>query len=65
MVVPIYQYQCECGHKFDVFESRKILDDPKFKPACPKCKKKNNERVIAQTSFQLVGSGWAKTGYVK
>ena len=58
--MPIYEYECpKCG----AFEhSQSIHDRPLHK--CPKCRR-NVQRLISASSFQLKGGGWYAHGYQK
>lgn len=56
--MPIYEYQCsKCG----VFEiTQRITEDPLKK--CPTCRRQV-QKLISNTSFQLKGTGWYITDY--
>lgn len=56
-----YEYICtDCNHEWE--EDQKITDEALTK--CPKCGKETAKRLVSGgTGFQLVGGGWAKTGY--
>lgn len=61
--MPIYEYKCDgCGHESEVLQR---MDDEA--PACEQdgCPKKGEslKRKVSRTSFELIGSGWAKDGY--
>jgi len=67
--MPIYEYLCEHGHKFEEVQS--IKDEPI--KTCPeiipfsgpdftKCDGAV-KRLISRTSFILKGDSWAKDGY--
>ncbi len=44
--MPTYEFECrKCGEHFSVREH--ISDHGKSKPACPKCKSSNVERVLS------------------
>lgn len=59
--MPIYEYVCEkCGHHLEVMQ--KMSDKPLTR--CPECRGKL-EKIFSQTSFQLKGSGWYVSDYVK
>lgn len=67
--MPIYNYECEKGHMFEVEHS--IKADPVKRCTWPdqinkdkKCRAKV-KRLISSTSFSLKGKGWAKDGYSK
>lgn len=56
----IYEYICtNCKHEWEI--EQKITDRAKKK--CPKCNKRFAKRQISKTSFQLIGGGWADSGY--
>ena len=58
--MPLYVYKCEaCEHEFEVYQG--INDDPLEE--CEKCGEMQAKRQIARASFQLVGNGWADSGY--
>ncbi|NIP38883.1 MAG: zinc ribbon domain-containing protein [Candidatus Dadabacteria bacterium] len=60
--MPIYEYECEkCGAVFEEFQS--FSDEPIKK--CKICKKGKVQKLISLSSFQLTGSGWYSTDYVK
>ena len=62
----LYEYECKiCG----VFEYSQSLKDPPLEE-CPTCKEKGMQsdppkKLISLSSFQLVGSGWARDSYSK
>lgn len=67
--MPIYEYECEAGHTFELEQS--IKDEPV--KVCPevipfsgpdfeRCEAPA-KRIISSTSFILKGSGWFKDGY--
>jgi putative FmdB family regulatory protein len=58
--VPIYEYQCTKGHRFEAIQK---VDDPPLKK-CEKCKAKA-ERLISSPAIQFKGSGWYVTDYAK
>ena len=56
----IYEYRCKkCKVEKEELQG---FDDPP--PKCEKCKKEM-QKIISQTSFQLKGGGWYKDGYQK
>lgn len=61
----IYEYSCPQHETFEVHQ--KITDEPLT--LCPKCQREGIEtpvkKLISLSSFQLVGSGWAKDKYSK
>ena len=59
--MPIYEYECEkCGQ---ITEELQGFNDPPLKK-CKHCKGKLH-RIISLSSFQLTGTGWYATDYVK
>lgn len=52
--MPIYEYACSCGHKFEEIHSFSHPTTIK----CPKCGKKKAQRLISLAAFHLKGSGW-------
>jgi putative FmdB family regulatory protein len=59
--MPIYEYRCmKCRNEFE--EMQKFSDTPVSR--CPSCGGKA-KRLISRSSFQLKGSGWYLTDYVK
>lgn len=57
---PVYEYQCDAGHTFEVKQG--IKDNPLTKCIQPSCDSKC-KRLISHTSFVLKGTGWARDGY--
>ena len=58
-MMPTYEYAClACGREYEFVQ--RITDDPHR--VCPECGGRL-QRLIAGTSFRLVGNGWAKDGY--
>ena len=60
--IPVYQYECECGEKFDVkFGTFKAAEPHMDKTVCPKCSLEA-KRVYSPAAFHLHGSpeGWHK-----
>lgn len=59
--MPTYEYTCcECKHNWE--EDQKITEPASKK--CPNCNNDTAKRLISGgTGFQLLGNGWAKTGY--
>jgi len=62
--MPTYLYLCKGDHgEFEIVHSiKEELQE------CPKCKEEGKQsdppqRLIASTSFILVGGGWASEGY--
>lgn len=61
--MPLYEYECECGHTFEeVFKSRILAEALRTMP-CPMCGKQSR-RLISKSNFHLKGGAWAKDGYV-
>jgi putative FmdB family regulatory protein len=59
--MPIYEYRCiRCNNLFEVMQ--KITEDPLTE--CITCNGPV-KKLISNTSFQLKGSGWYTTDYVK
>lgn len=61
--MPTYIYECPVHKEFEVEHS--INEKLEI---CPKCSEEHLEpqkviRLIAKTSFTLVGGGWAKDNY--
>lgn len=59
--MPIYEYRCHsCEQVFEVFQ--KMSDPP---PATHQCGGTKITRLLSNTSFRLVGTGWYATDYAK
>lgn len=57
-----YDYACRaCGHEWEV--EHKVSENPV--KGCPTCASQDVYRCCGSTGFQLVGAGWAATGYAK
>jgi len=61
--MPLYEYMCPKHNEFEVQQS--IKDDPlEF---CPQCKEEGADtpvkKLISQSSFVLMGGGWAADNY--
>jgi len=56
--LPLYEYKCVNGHRFEKIESLSAPTTQK----CPKCGKKA-ERQISSPAIQFKGSGWYVTDY--
>jgi putative FmdB family regulatory protein len=54
--MPIYEYECECGHKFELLQ--KLNEKPPSK--CPECGTPQVKRVISAPSLKFVGTGWTE-----
>ena len=69
--MPIYEYACSCGARFEVARPVAERDDHtdcvNFVPekrGPPEAKVEHLvRRVVSKTSFQLNGTGWYKDGY--
>lgn len=59
--MPVYEYECECGH---IFEETHSIKEDSSTSKCPKCSKKAR-KVPSLVDFHLKGGGWAKDGYSK
>ena len=58
--MPIYEYQCEKGHVFEVLQTNGESDIS----ACRHCEKKAH-RVLSPANFVLKGSGFYVNDYKK
>ena len=58
--MPLYDYKCDKGHEFSVYESIKSAP---LKTCNRKDCKAKAKRLIGSTSFILKGKGWYKDGY--
>jgi putative FmdB family regulatory protein len=56
--MPIYEYQCTCGHRFETLQR---VDDPK--PSCPKCKDGQVTKLLSQFEATFVGKGFHVNDY--
>lgn len=60
--MPSYDYECpKCGSVEEVEHS--IRDEPEV--VCSMCHEKKKRLISKNTTFVLVGDGWAKNGYDK
>jgi putative FmdB family regulatory protein len=57
--MPTYEYECENGHRFEVFQSMK--DEPLS--ACTECGGKARRRIGPGAGFLFKGSGFYSTEY--
>lgn len=58
----VYEYACRtCKHEWEVQHA--VSEDPVQE--CEACASKDFYRCCGSTGFQLVGAGWAATGYAK
>ena len=58
--MPTYEYECPCGHRFEVFQN--ITEKPLRK--CPACGKRRLRRLIsAGAAVIFKGSGFYQTDY--
>ena len=58
--MPIYEYRCENGHTFEVFQS--MSEDPVGK--CIECGAKA-ERILSAPAIHYKGSGFYTTDYAR
>jgi putative FmdB family regulatory protein len=58
--MPIYEYRCENGHEFEVFQS--MSEDPVSK--CMECGAKA-QRVLSAPAVHFKGSGFYTTDYAR
>jgi putative FmdB family regulatory protein len=57
--MPTYDYQCQKGHRFEVFQ--KMSDDPVA--ACPECGKAATRIISGGAGFLFKGDGFYITDY--
>jgi putative FmdB family regulatory protein len=58
--MPIYEYRCRaCDHPFEQWQR---MSDPPVR-VCPRCGKRQVEKLLSASAFQLKGGGWYKDGY--
>lgn len=58
----VYEYGCRtCGAQWEL--DHKVTEDPV--KACATCGSLDFYRCCGSTGFQLIGVGWANTGYAK
>ena len=58
--MPLYEYECDAGHRFEKIQ--KFSDPPVEK--CPTCGKPVH-KLMSSPAFQFKGSGWYITDYAK
>jgi putative FmdB family regulatory protein len=58
--MPIYEYRCENGHRFESFQS--MSEDPIS--VCPECGAKS-ERILSAPAIHYKGSGFYTTDYAR
>jgi putative FmdB family regulatory protein len=58
--MPLYEYQCEAGHRFERIQ--KFSDPPV--DVCPTCGKAVR-KLLSSPAIQFKGSGWYITDYAK
>jgi putative FmdB family regulatory protein len=58
--VPLYEYECESGHRFERIQ--KFSDPPIDK--CPTCES-TVRKLLSSPAIQFKGSGWYITDYAK
>lgn len=56
--MPIYGYNCICGHSFDKLVK---MDAPT--PPCPKCSSSDVTRQVSAAAVRLAGQGWYETDF--
>jgi putative FmdB family regulatory protein len=56
--MPIYDYECTCGHRFDQLVK---MADPI--PPCPRCSGTEVRKLVSASSFTLTGEGWYRDHY--
>ncbi len=56
--MPIFEYLCTCGHRFEVIQK---AGDPS--PVCPKCKDGKVTKQISNFAVQFVGKGFHVNDY--
>jgi putative FmdB family regulatory protein len=59
--VPIYEYRCPNGHRFEVFQ--KMSDEPV--EVCSTCGKGPVEKILFPVAVHFKGSGFYSTDYGK
>ena len=57
--MPTYDYECEKGHRFEVFQ--KMSDDPVAE--CPDCGAKAGRKISGGAGFLFKGDGFYITDY--
>jgi putative FmdB family regulatory protein len=58
--MPLYEYQCEAGHRFERIQK---FSDPPVE-ICPTCGSKVR-KLLSSPAIQFKGSGWYITDYAK
>lgn len=58
--MPLYEYECEAGHRFEKIQ--KFSDPPLEK--CPTCGKPVH-KLVSSPAFQFKGTGWYITDYAR
>ena len=57
--MPMFDFTCTCGHKFE-----KIVKLGVIETECPKCRSTvKKDEIQRNSNFQLTGSGWYKTDF--
>ena len=60
----LYEYICECGEVYEVYQG--ITENRLTSMYCPKCGTiKPVKRQVGSSRFKLKGSGWFRDGYTK
>jgi putative FmdB family regulatory protein len=57
MNMPVYEFECKCGHSFE-----KLVKMGTDDQECPHCHKKA-KKIMSQCTFELKGGGWFADGY--
>lgn len=58
--MPIFDYQCQCGHIWEVF----VLRNEDTPIVCPHCGESENiVKLTGLSSFKLTGTGWYETDF--
>jgi putative FmdB family regulatory protein len=60
--LPIYEYMCENGHKFEVLCPQQKQNEVH---ECDQCGSKETHKVISAANFQFKGTGFHCTDYGK
>lgn len=60
--MPVYEYECENGHKFERYAAITAKNEPLAKVGCPTCSGKNGKIVKANLITSLPGKPRLVTG---
>jgi putative FmdB family regulatory protein len=55
--MPVYEFECDCGHSFEELVSMVTKSSE-----CPKCNEKA-KKIMSPCTFELKGGGWYADGY--